>query len=314
MKSKKFSIVVPVFNSEETLALLITRLTEVMQTIASEYEIILVNDGSADNGWATIQQLASQDPHLVGIDLMRNYGQHNALLCGIREAQYDVIITIDDDLQNPPREIPKLIAKLDEGFDVVYGVPVIEQHGFFRDINSQLIKIFLQKAMGVRIARYVSAFRAFTSISSRAFAEYNGMYVSIDVLLSWGTTRFSSVLVDHEPRTHGRSNYSFGKLLTHAFTLVTGFSIIPLRLASILGFFFVLFGFGVLLYVLIAYLIHGKSIPGFPFLASIISIFSGVQLFTLGIFGEYLGRIFTRSLDRPSYTIRSHTTDKARSS
>jgi undecaprenyl-phosphate 4-deoxy-4-formamido-L-arabinose transferase len=157
--------------------------------------------------------------------------------------------------------------------------------------------------MNIKSAATVSAFRLFRSEISRAFADYKGASVSIDVLLSWGTTRFASVTVEHSEREHGKSNYSFRKLMNHALTLITGFSNAPLRLASLTGFIFTIFGILVLLYVLISYIVRG-SLPGFPFLASIISIFSGVQLFSLGIFGEYLGRMFIRTLNKPVYTIR----------
>ena len=136
--------------------------------------------------------------------MSRNYGQHNALLCGIRAARYPIIVTLDDDLQNPPEEIDKLIAALDDGADVVYGTPENEQHGFLRDQSSRITKLALQSAMGAETARNVSAFRAFRTRLRDAFATYRGPYVSIDVLLTWGTTRFSHITVRHEPRAIGR--------------------------------------------------------------------------------------------------------------
>jgi undecaprenyl-phosphate 4-deoxy-4-formamido-L-arabinose transferase len=241
---------------------------------------------------------------ITGIDLMRNYGQHNALLCGIRAAKHAVIITMDDDLQHPPAEIPKLLAALERGYDVVYGTPAQEQHGLLRDLASQVTKLALQSAMGVQIARKVSAFRAFRTEVRRAFQHYNSPYVSIDVLLTWGTTRFTAVTVEHAPRRFGRSNYTLRKLIVHTFNMLTGFSALPLQLASLLGFAFTGFGALIFLYVIVRYLAEGGSVPGFPFLASIIAIFSGVQLFTLGIIGEYLARMHFRSMERPSSVVR----------
>lgn len=298
------SVVIPVYNSERSLPLLVERLHAVLPGLCSKYEIILVNDDSRDKSWPVIQELCAASPDVLGIDLMRNFGQHNALLCGIRSARYELILTMDDDLQHPPEEAHKLFARLAEGFDVVYGAPAVEKHGFWRDLSSRLIKKLLHRLMNIKSAATVSAFRLFRTELTQAFANYQGAFVSIDVLLSWGTTRFASVLVNHQEREHGKSNYSFGKLLNHALTLVTGFSNAPLRLASITGFVFTAFGFAVLLYVLISYLVRGGSLPGFPFLASIISIFSGVQLFALGIFGEYLGRMFSRTLNKPVYAVR----------
>jgi len=299
------SVIIPVFNSQESLPELVSGLLEVMPTLSSAFEIILVNDGSHDQSWQVIQDLAKQYDHVIGINLMRNYGQHNALLCGIRALRYEIAITMDDDLQHPPQEIGKLLSKINEGYDVVYGTPITEQHGLWRDLASQITKLVLQAAMGAKNARKVSAFRAFRAEIRQAFANYEGSFVALDVLLTWGTTRLASVPVQMEARPYGKSNYNFGKLITLAFNLLTGFSILPLQFASIIGFLFMLFGFGVLLYVFIIYIINGGSVPGFPFLASIIAIFSGVQLFGLGIIGEYLGRLYNRSLDQPAYTIRS---------
>lgn len=299
------SVVIPVYNSEGSLGPLIENLVKVLQEITTEYEIILVNDGSQDHSWQVIRALTSQYSSIRAFDLMRNYGQHNALLCGIRQAKNEVIITMDDDLQHPPEEIPKLLEELDERYDVVYGTPETEQHGIWRDFTSKLIKLILKKAMGVTSAQDVSAFRAIRSDIRQAFSSYKGTFVSIDVLLSWGTTRFSSVKVKHNKRQFGNSNYTIKKLLSHAFTLITGFSILPLQFSSLLGFLSLIFGFIVLIYVIVRYFMGGGSVPGFTFLASIVAIFSGVQLFAIGMIGEYLGRLFTRSLDHPVYTIRS---------
>jgi len=295
---------VPVFNSEGTLDELVSRLKTVLSQFTDEWEIILVNDGSQDESWRLVCKVARQYSWIRGIDLMRNYGQHNALLAGIREAQYSVIVTMDDDLQNPPEEIPLLLAKLHEGYDVVYGTPAREQHGPWRDLASRVTKLVLQSAMGAEMARKVSAFRVFRTQVREAFANYQGPFVSIDVLLTWGTTRFAAVSVRHDPRRIGKSNYTFRKLVTHALNMMTGFSVLPLQLASLMGFCFALFGLLVLVYVLGRYLIQGGSVPGFPFLASTIAIFSGVQLLSLGIIGEYLSRMHFRIMEEPTYVIR----------
>jgi undecaprenyl-phosphate 4-deoxy-4-formamido-L-arabinose transferase len=260
--------------------------------------------------WAVIEQLAAQYPWVRGINMMRNYGQHNALLCGVREAQYEVVVTMDDDLQHPPEEIPTLLAKLAEGYDVVYGAPRVLPHSSWRNVMSLLIKRLLTWVMGVRTFQEVSAFRAFRTPLREAFASYRDPSVLLDVLLSWGTTRFVSVPVDHAPRMVGKSNYDLRRLVNLALLVLTGFSTAPLRLASYIGFGFTLFGLLVFAYVVIQYLLVG-SVPGFPFLASIISLFSGAQLFALGILGEYLSRIFSRSMDRPAYVVREVTSGRS---
>jgi len=304
MSARSLSVVVPVYNSEGSLAPLVERLQAALAGTHPDLEIVLVNDGGRDRSWAVIEELAARFSSVQGINLMRNYGQHNALLCGIRAAAGAIIVTIDDDLQHPPEEVPRLLQKLGECCDVVYGTPEHEQHGLWRDLASQVTKIALQEAMGADTARTVSAFRAFRAEVREAFATYRSPYVSIDVLLTWGTTRFASLAVRHEPRTIGASNYTFRKLVRHALNMMTGFSIRPLQLASLVGFAFTLFGLAVLAYVVGRYLVEGTSVPGFPFLASVIAILSGAQLFALGIMGEYLARMHFRMMERPTYAVR----------
>lgn len=303
---RRLSIVVPVYRSEEILPELVRRLEPVLRSHGENFELIFVNDCSPDRSWNVICDLARENPWVRGINLMRNYGQHNALLCGIRTARYDVIVTMDDDLQHPPEEIPKLLARLAQGSDVVYGTPEREQHGLGRDFASWITKLALQNVMGAEIARKVSAFRGFRSEVARAFAHYSGAFVSIDVLLTWGTNRFSLVPVHHEQRKAGVSGYTIRKLVTHAMNMMTGFSTVPLQFASVVGFVFTLFGVGVLAYVVGRFVLTGGSVPGFPFLASIIAIFSGAQLFALGIIGEYLARMHFRMMERPSYVVREN--------
>ncbi len=305
--SVRLSVVIPVYRSQATLPELHRRLVAVLEPIEPAFEIILVEDCGGDDSWRVIQDIARQDDRFWGMQLARNYGQHNALLCGIRAARGEVIVTIDDDLQNPPEEIPKILAKLAEGYDVVYGSPQNETHGFFRNQASRITKLALQGAMGVESASKVSAFRAFRTRLRQAFDAYRSPTVNIDALLTWGTTRFAAVNVRQDERTVGDSGYGLKKLINHAINMMTGFSILPLQIASLLGLLFGSMGFFILAYVLVRYLIGGSSVPGFPFLASIIAIFSGVQLFALGIFGEYLARMHFRSMERPPYTLLEQT-------
>jgi len=283
-----------------------------MSAAEVSFELVLVEDGSPDGTWTVIQQLARQHPSIRGVRLMRNYGQHNAVLCGIRAACGGIIVTMDDDLQNPPEEIPRLLAKLSEGYDVVYGTPQEEAHGLLRNVASQVTKLVLQKSMGAATARDVSAYRVFHTRLRNAFADYRGPFVSIDVLLTWGAARFTSIRVKNDPRTIGVSNYTLYKLIAHALNMMTGFGTAPLQLASLLGFLFTLVGGATFLYVIGRYLVSGSPVQGFPFLASAIAIFSGVQLFALGIMGEYLARIHTRTTDRPSFAVDSMTDEGKR--
>ena len=306
MKNKKpsLSIVIPVYNSEKSLPLLLDSLNKNLPEMASEYEVILINDGSQDRSWMVVQELVSKYKNVIGTNMMRNYGQHNALLCGIRQAKYDIVVTLDDDLQHDPALIPVLLAKLDEGNEVVYGAPAAEKHGIWRDLASVITKATLSTVMNAKSARHVSAFRVFYTYLRDAFANYQGPSVSLDVLLTWGTSKFGYVEIPHHKREIGKSNYTFRKLVVHALNLLTGFSTIPLRLATGIGFLFLFFGVVIFLYVLIRFLIQGGVVPGFTFLASVIVIFSGVQLFTLGIMGEYMARMHFRLMDKPTYTVK----------
>jgi glycosyltransferase involved in cell wall biosynthesis len=308
MASPSLTLLVPVYNSADVLPHLLQRLTACIDANGWDAEILLVNDGSADSSWRAIDALMAGEPRLRGIDLMRNFGQHNATLCGIREARGEVVVTLDDDLQNPPEEIPRLLARLAEGYDVVYGSPEREQHGFLRDFASRITKAALQTAMGAETARQVSPFRAFRLQLRDGFAHFQGPHVSVDVLLTWSTQRFSAVKVKHDPRRIGASQYTVGKLVRHAFNMMTGFTVLPLQLTSVLGFGLTLFGGGVLAWAVGRYLWQGTSVPGFPFLASVIAVFSGAQLFALGVMGEYLARMHFRLLDKPTYVVRAPRT------
>jgi undecaprenyl-phosphate 4-deoxy-4-formamido-L-arabinose transferase len=297
------SVVIPVYRAEQTLFDLYCQLSDAMSKVSSVFEIIFVEDGGGDGSWPIIEDLARADHRVRGIRMSRNYGQHNALLCGIRAAKHDIILTMDDDLQHPVSEIASMLAALKPEYDVVYGAPQEEQHGLLRDLASRLTKMALASSMGAETARNVSAFRVFRSRLREGFQEYRSPSVSIDVLLTWTTTRFTAIKVRHVPRAKGVSGYTPGKLIRHAVNLMTGFSTLPLQIASIVGFVFVLFGLSVLAYVLGNFMIRGAAVPGFTFLASVISIFSGAQLFALGIFGEYLARMHFRSMDRPPYLV-----------
>ena len=297
------SVVVPVYRAEKTLNELYRRLTAVLAHHPEPFEIILVDDHSDDGSWAIIEALARRDQRVRGFRLGRNFGQHGALLCGIRAARYPVTVTLDDDCQNPPEEISALLARLAEGYDVVYGAPEQARHGFFRDRASLLTRIALRGFMGAETARYVSAFRALRTDLRDAFADYSNPFVSIDVLLTYGTSRFSHVIVRQDARLAGKSNYTFRKLAAHAVNMITGFTALPLRLASVTGLAFAFLGALMLAYVLVNFVVTGGIVQGFAFLASAIAIFSGVQLLALGILGEYLGRIHERTMGRPPYRV-----------
>ena len=214
---KGFSVVIPVYNSETILPLLVEKLGEVLPTLGEDYELILVNDGSPDNSWEEINKLANEFSWVVGVNMMRNYGQHNATLGGIREASYEIIITMDDDLQNPPEEIPKLLAGFESGADVVYGVARKRGQVWWKAASSAFVKRSIAFIMGAHNVQDIGAFRAFRTELRQSFENFQGSDVLVDVLLSWGTTRFASVEVNETEREIGQSNYNFSKLIVSCF-------------------------------------------------------------------------------------------------
>jgi len=296
------SIVVPVFNSRETLPKLVARL---IKASPPDSEIILVDDGSDPATWKAIEAIAALN--IKGIRLARNVGQHSALLAGIREAKHPIIATLDDDLQNPPEELPNLLAALTADVDVVYGVPRKIRQSLWRSVASVVAKKSMRMILGYSHADEITSFRVFRSRLRQSFQNEVGPGISIDALLNWATTRFDSVEVQHDARSMGRSNYNFWKLLRFMLDTATGYSTVPLRLATSLGLATVTLSLGVLVWVLGRPLITGESVPGFPFLAATIAIFSGVQLIVLGVLGQYIGRMHFRVMNKPTYTIADRT-------
>lgn len=304
------SVVVPVFGTGSELSELVKRLDLVLKPFES-FEVILVDDGSPESTWRKVKNLTDQYQWVNGIRLGRNYGQHNALIAGVRAAKNPLIVTIDDDLQNPPEEIPKLLNHLiEKNFDVVYGVPQVVSQSLGRRWAGKLTRMSLSSGLGAASASDISSFRIFRTQLREAFSPDLGTNVSLDALLTWGGGKFGSCAVHHDPRKSGRSNYTLGKLIRFAIDTTTGYSTVPLQVATVLGLLTAAFGFVLLAVVIARLIITGESVPGFPFLASVISIFSGAQLVTLGILGEYLARMHFRIMRKPTYFIAESVTGR----
>ncbi len=307
-RRRSVSVVVPVYNGSATLPELVARIRDVLDERDIVFEIWLVNDGSRDESWSRIAALAAGDPRVHGLDLARNFGQHNALLAGIRAARHDATVTIDDDLQHPPEAIPDLLDKLDEGYDVVYASPVdTTSQPVSRRLSSWAIHEFLWRVLGSATERHSSSFRIFRTRVREAFADYRGAFVTIDALLTWGASRFTYIPVKHAARRHGQSNYDLRKLVTHGFNTVTNFSIRPLQVVSLIGFAFTLVGLSATAYAIGFYKLRGLTVPPDTFIFAVVCLFSGIQLFTLGIIGEYLARVHIRAMNKPAYVIREET-------
>lgn len=298
------SIVVPVYNSAATLGRLLERLTQTIGTLTQSYEIILVDDGSRDDSWAVIQSLrGNYGDHLVAVQLMRNYGQHNTLMCGLGVARGEYVITLDDDLQNPPEEIPKLLAYIKQhGLDLVYGCPSNRSHAAWRNLGSTIVWHFYRTVFRNPITP--SPFRIMRHQLAQSVLFYDLNFTYLDGLLAWCTSRIAGVEVEHHARAQGSSGYSLGKLLGLALNLYTNFSLIPLQIVSGLGVVTATSGFLVGVYYLFQFFASNIAVPGFASTIIAILILGGAQLLALGVIGEYLGRLHLNVNRKPQYVIR----------
>ncbi len=298
------SVVVPVYRSAATLRSLTQRLLPVLENTGLSFEVIFVDDGSSDETWEVLRDLQRfHCTRIVAIQLMRNYGQHNALMCGFRHSRADFVVTMDDDLQNPPEEIPKLIdAITTSDMDLVYGRYAGKKHHSWRNIGSILVNTFYRLVF--KSNRTVSAFRIIRRELLESTFTYNLNFTFIDGLLAWNTQRIGEVLVEHHPRSAGRSGYSIARLLVLAFNLFTNFSLLPLQLVSGLGFLVACGGFAGAFYYLMRYLLAGILVPGFASIIIAVLVLGGVQLLSLGIIGEYLGRLHLNVNRKPQYVER----------
>ncbi len=298
------SIVVPVYHTQQDLVDLATRTKASLGAAGLAYELVFVDDGSPNATWEILQSLRASDPEVITIiRLMRNFGQHNALMCGFRHTRGDVIVTIDDDLQNPPEEIPRLVhALLNEGHDLVYGAPHQKQHAAGRNLGSWVVNAFYRCVFQTRAT--VTSFRAIRRELLQAILSYNLNFTFIDGLLAWNTQRVGEVAVEHHSRQRGRSGYSIARLVALALNLFTNFSLLPLQVASAIGLIASLFGFAVGAYFLFQALAHNISVPGYA--STIVAVLSlgGLQLLAIGIIGEYVGRLHLNVNCKPQYTVR----------
>jgi len=299
------SVVIPVYRSAAVLSELAERLRAVFDPARLSYEIIFVDDASPDNSWEVLKELQAKFPdRLVAIQLMRNFGQHNALMCGFRHARGKYVITMDDDLQHPPEEIPKLLRTIEEtGADLIYGVPDQRQHRPWRNIGSLIVTAFYRLVFHARVQP--SAFRILRREVVNAILTYSLNYTYIDGLLAWNTQRVGEVEVAHHPRAAGRSGYSARKLLVLAFNLFTNFSLLPLQLVSFAGFLAAAGGLLAASYYFLRYVLAQIEVPGYASIIIAILVLGGLQLLALGIHGEYLGRLHLNVNRKPQYSVRS---------
>jgi len=301
------SVVIPCYNSESSLGELVTGLLDQNEPC----EVVLVNDASTDNTWFKIQALAAQFPDKVlGIDLIKNSGQHAAILIGVQHTKGDVIITMDDDLQHQPSDIVPMAKKVRDGADLVYAVATDAKQKPLRNLSSKFSLWLFDRVLGMQNVASSSAFRAFSKSSSAAFDHFKGSIVDVDAILSWTCRDVEFYQTTFAERRHGSSNYSFRSLFSHAAKMVVAFSIVPLKLSFYIGFLTTGIAVVSIFYFLYQYFFGSGVLEGFTFLACAIMFFAGVQLFIIGIFGQYLAAIHTQTLGRPVATIRLTTAEK----
>lgn len=300
------SIVVPVFNEQENLRELIKRSIESCDRMERPFELILVDDGSRDSSPQIITEAAEQGNNVIGVLLNRNYGQHAAVMAGLAESRGNIIVTLDADLQNPPEEIPKLVEKIEEGFDVVGSVRVPRCDTFFRRIASSIVNKVAQKATGVIMHDYGCMLRAYRRNIVDAMLTCDERSTFIPVLANGFARHATEIEVKHDKRSDGQSKYSLWKLINLQFDLLTSMTTFPLRLLSVIGTLISLLGigFGVLLFVM--RLIYGATwaAEGVFTLFAILFIFIGAQFIGMGLLGEYLGRIYYDVRGRPRYFVQ----------
>lgn len=301
------SVVVPCYNEEAVIELTHQRLLAALGSGGGfDLEIVYVNDGSRDGSLAILREAAAKDPHLSVIDFNRNYGQHSAIFAGFEAALGEIIVTIDADLQNPPEEIGKLVAKMEEGFDVVGSVRIKRRDPFFRRLASRLVNRVTSMATGVQLSDYGCMLRAYRQAVVKTLCQSKEISTFIPVLADMFAGRVTEVPVAHAKRLKGQSKYSLWMLVRLQFDLMTSFSLWPLRSAMAIGVMTAVASMAVALVLIAGRLIEGShwAVSGVFTLFAVLFFFVGVLFFALGLLGEYVGRIYLEVRHRPRYVIR----------
>lgn len=296
------SIIVPVYRSARTLETLRERVEATLGRAGLSYELIFVEDAGGDDSWRVITLLAKAHDEVRGIKLSRNFGQHAATLCGISRSRGEWIVTIDDDLEQPPESIPALIAKAQEGFALVYGVHDRRTHARWRNLTSEIGRSLFKFAIP-SLNRDYTSFRAIHRSAASALARFQSPFTFVDGYLSWVTSNYATVNVPHNSREQGSSNYNLRKLVTHMINIFVTFSDLPLRLATWLGIGASLSGAAWGVFILLGRIFGSVSVSGYASLMAAIMFIGGVQLLILGIFGEYLARINFRTGSMPVFLV-----------
>jgi len=303
MDQNVYSVVIPVYNSEPIVENTVAQTIEVFRQHNLKYEILLVNDGSKDRSWEKISELARKTEGVVAINFLKNYGQHTAVYCGIVHAKGDYLITMDDDLQNPPQEVIKLINKIKEGYDLVFGKFPVKRHGFSRKLGSKVIGYLNEKIFSKPKDITLTNFRIFTKATAERLKEYRTFYPYIPGLLLMFSSRVANTETEHHARMVGKSNYTIFTILKLVSRLLFNYSSYPLKVLSAVGIGVSLVSFlGGLVYILKSFFL-GVNVQGWTTLVVLISFLSGFILIILGVMGEYLVRILNQLSASASYQV-----------
>ncbi len=305
MSDIKVSVVIPVYNSEHCLDELVKRLTHVLGDLGKTYEIILVNDCSPDNSWLKLTELCGIYSMLKGINLRRNFGQDSAIMAGLNYSSGESIIIMDDDLQHNPADIPALLGGLEKGYDVCYALFNTKRQSWFKNLgswfNGKVANVVIRKPKEI----YLSPYKAIKRGVVEEIIKYDGPYPYVDGLLFRVTRSITQTIVQHHERYAGKGNYNLRKSIRVWMKLATNFSVIPLRIATFLGF--VASGIGLTLaMVFIIQILLGASPPkGWASLIVSVLFLGGIQLMSMGILGEYVGRLFLHHSEQPQFVVKN---------
>lgn len=309
---KKISYVIPCYKSEQTLPGVVAEINDTMNNMSDKYsyEIVLVNDFSPDNTYSVIEELAKKQDNITGIDLAKNFGQHAALMAGIRHTTGDIVVCLDDDGQTPANEVDKLLNVIEAGEDVVYAKYANKKHSFFRNLGSALNEKMLRVMLGKPKELYVSSYFAARRFVVDEIQRYDKSYPYLQGLVLRTTKRISNVDVNHRDREIGYSGYTLGKLLTLWMNGFTAFSVTPLRISTYMGTIFAIIGFIYGIYTIIKHFVVAQAPMGYDSLMSALMFIGGVIMLMLGLVGEYIGRMYIGMNNAPQYVIRATTKEK----
>ncbi len=303
--TRRLSVVIPVYNSRDNLAPLHAALVESLSAFRTE--LIFVNDGSTDDSWTQIEALSARDPGVVGVDLRRNFGQDCAIMAGLRYASGEYVVIMDDDLQHHPRDIPRLYEAIVEGYDVCYANFRIKRQAWWKNLgsylNGKMAEIVMRKPPQV----YLSAFKIITRAVAAEILTYRGPYPYVDGLLFQCTDKVTQVAVEHHRRHAGRSNMTFWKSFMTFVTLSTNFSLFPLRVVTTAGLLLSTLSFSLGTYFLFVHLTVGIAVAGWTSIALTLLFLGGAILTSLGIIGEYVGRVLMNVNGAPQFVVRRST-------